>query len=108
MKLGVIVPYRGRPTQLRKFKDHIKDYLRKSNISYQLIVVEQMDDLPFNRGKLLNIGFNALKKRCDYVVFHDVDMLPLRVDYSPSDVPIHLLLCSKVETKRFSIHTLVG
>ena len=91
MKLGVIVPYRGRPTQLRKFKDHIKDYLRKTNISYQLIVVEQMDDLPFNRGKLLNIGFNeALKKRCDYVVFHDVDMLPLRVDYSPSDVPIHL------------------
>ena len=53
--------------------------------------IEQTDTLPFNRGKLLNVGFlEALKKRCDYVVFHDVDMLPLRVDYSPSDVPLHL------------------
>ena len=42
MKLGVIVPYRGRPTHLRKFKDHIKDYLKNKNISYQLIVVEQV------------------------------------------------------------------
>ena len=62
MKLGVIVPYRGRPTHLRKFKDHIKDYLKNNNISYQLIVVEQTDTLPFNRGKLLNVGFlEALK-----------------------------------------------
>ena len=84
MKLGVIVPYRGRPTHLRKFKDHITDYLKEKNISFQLIVVEQSDSLPFNRGKLLNIGFlEALKKRCDYLVFHDVDMLPLSVDYSP-------------------------
>ena len=68
-----------------------------------------MDDLPFNRGKLLNIGFNEnLKKRCDYVVFHDVDMLPLRVDYTPSDVPIHLkLLYSKEVIKKFLILTLV-
>ena len=95
MKLGVIVPYRGldifRMTHLRKFKESITGYLDKSNISYHLIVVEQHDDLPFNRGKLLNIGFQqALKKRCDYVVFHDVDMLPLSVDYSPSEVPVHL------------------
>jgi|TARA_R100000030_G_scaffold17197_3_gene11599 hypothetical protein len=91
MKLGVIVPYRGRPTHLRKFTAKIKDYLGESNIPFHLIVVEQNDDLPFNRGKLLNIGYNeALKKRCEYVVFHDVDMLPLRVDYSPSDVPLHL------------------
>ena len=66
MKLGVIVPYRGRPTHLRKFKDHIKDYLKSKNISFQLIVVEQTDSLPFNRGKLLNIGFlEALKKRSE-------------------------------------------
>jgi len=91
MKLGVIVPYRGRPTHLRKFKESIQRYLDKSNISYHLIIVEQIDTLPFNRGKLLNIGFQqALKKRCDYVVFHDVDMLPVSVDYSYSEVPIHL------------------
>ena len=54
-------------------------------------MVEQNDDLPFNRGKLLNIGFQqAIRNQCDYVVFHDIDMLPIDVDYSYSDVPIHL------------------
>ena len=89
MKLGVIVPYRNRPTHLRKFRESISEYLK--DYDYDLIVVEQNDDLPFNRGKLLNIGFKtALRKQCDYVAFHDVDMLPIDVDYSYSEVPLHL------------------
>ncbi len=89
MKLGVIVPYRKRPGHLRKFRQSIESYLKDQD--YELIVVEQADDLPFNRGKLLNIGFEyAVRQQCDYVVFHDVDMLPVDVDYSYSDVPIHL------------------
>ena len=55
MKLGVIVPYRKRPGHLRKFRQSIESYLKDQD--YELIVVEQADDLPFNRGKLLNIGF---------------------------------------------------
>ena len=73
---------------LRKFRQSIESYLKDQD--YQLIVVEQADDLPFNRGKLLNIGFQYARQQCDYVVFHDVDMLPVDVDYSYSDVPIHL------------------
>ena len=89
MKLGVIVPYRKRPGHLRKFRQSIESYLKDQD--YELIVVEQNDDLPFNRGKLLNIGFEyAVRKQCDYVVFHDIDMLPIDVDYSYSDVPTHL------------------
>ena len=89
MKLGIIVPYRKRPGHLRKFRDAISTYLKDER--YELIIVEQADDLPFNRGKLLNIGFKiAMRKLCDYVVFHDIDMLPKEVDYSYSDVPIHL------------------
>ena len=89
MKLGIIVPYRKRPGHLRKFRQSIESYLKDQD--YELIVVEQNDDLPFNRGKLLNIGFQqAIRKNCDYVVFHDIDMLPIDVDYSYSDVPIHL------------------
>ena len=89
MKLGVIVPYRKRPTHLRKFRESISEYLK--DYDYELIVVEQADDLPFNRGKLLNIGFKtALRQQCDYVAFHDVDMLPIDVDYSYSEVPLHL------------------
>lgn len=90
-KLGVIVPYRDRYDHLLKFKRSISDYLNINEIDYVLIVVEQDDAKLFNRGKLLNIGFlRALKEGCDYVVFHDVDMIPIKVDYSYSDVPIHL------------------
>ena len=50
MKLGVIVPYR-KNGHLRKFRESIESYLKDQD--YELIVVEQNDDLPFNRGKLL-------------------------------------------------------
>jgi hypothetical protein len=40
---------------------------------------------------LCNIGFiESQKQKCDYVVIHDIDMLPIDVDYSYSDTPIHL------------------
>ena len=90
-KLGVIVPYRNRYDHLLKFKRSISDYLELNDIDHVLIVVEQDDAKLFNRGKLLNVGFlRAVKEGCDYVVFHDVDMIPIKVDYSYSDVPIHL------------------
>jgi len=90
-KLGIIVPYRDRYFDLIKFKSHITEYLSDSDINYTLIIVEQDDAKSFNRGKLLNIGtIYAKKLGCDYVVFHDLDMLPEEVDYSYSDIPLHL------------------
>lgn len=66
-------------------KEYIKD------IDYEIFIVEQADDKPFNRGKLLNAGYKyAVDNGCDYFVFHDVDMLPEDVDYSYSDKPLHL------------------
>jgi len=88
-KLGIIVPYRDRPQQLKRFVSHMEDYLK--DIEYEIFIIEQSDDKPFNRGKLLNVGFkSACDKGCDYFVFHDVDMLPEDVDYSYSDKPLHL------------------
>jgi hypothetical protein len=90
-KLGIVVPYKDREEHLTIFKQSIKEYLNKTNITFELIIVEQYDDKPFNRGKLLNIGFlEAEKLGCSYVVFHDVDILPIKADYSFSDIPIHL------------------
>jgi len=90
-KLAIIVPYRNRPEQLEKFKTYLEQYLDNRGYEYFIIVVEQTDNKSFNRGKLLNIGFKeAVRRRCDYVVFHDVDMLPLDIDYSYEDFPIHL------------------
>ena len=37
---------------------------------------------PFNRGWLLNQGFLAAEGEADYVALHDVDMLPVGVNYS--------------------------
>lgn len=88
-KLGIIVPYKNRPNQLSKFKKTLVNFI---TFPYELIVVEQTDDKEFNRGKLLNIGFiKAEELGCDYVVLHDVDMLPISADYSYSDYPIHLI-----------------
>tara|TARA_B100000212_G_scaffold191666_1_gene144496 strand:- start:2686 stop:4095 length:1410 start_codon:yes stop_codon:yes gene_type:complete len=88
-KLGIIVPYRNRPKQLNTFTERIASFL---DIPYELIIVEQADEREFNRGKLLNIGFlKAMELQCDYVVFHDIDMLPVKADYSYSNKPIHLI-----------------
>ena len=88
-KLGIIVPYRNRPQQLSIFKKHINEYI---SFPFELIIVDQVDNLEFNRGKLLNIGFKKAEElECDYVVFHDIDMLPLNADYSYEEKPFHLI-----------------
>lgn len=90
-KLGVIVPFRNRWEHLDKFYKYTIKYLNKTEIEFNIIVVEQDDASEFNRGMLCNIGFKeAIKLKCDYVVFHDVDLIPRKVDYSYSDKPIHL------------------
>ena len=90
-RLGIIVPYRDRLEHLNIFKNHIKEYFNNSGIEFELIIVEQLDTKPFNRGKLLNVGFIEAKKLgCNYIVFHDVDMLPIDVEYAYSDKVIHL------------------
>jgi len=90
-KLGVIVPYRNRYEHLQKFKKSLVKYLESKNIDFKIIIVEQDNAKLFNRGMLCNIGFiEAQKENCDYIVIHDVDMIPVDVDYSYSNVPVHL------------------
>jgi len=90
-KLGVIVPFRNRYDHLPIFIKHMKEYLNKQEIPFEIIIVNQDNGKQFNRGLLLNIGFTKVKDLgCKYVVFHDVDMLPIDVDYGYSDKPIHL------------------
>ena len=90
-KLGIIVPYRNRPDQLEVFIEHMETYLADKDLRYEIFIVDQDNAKQFNRGILLNIGYIYAKKiRCNYLVFHDVDMLPVDVDYSYSDIPLHL------------------
>jgi len=91
-KLGIIVPYRNRLEHLEEFKKEIVNYLDNNCYDdYEIIIVNQDDARLFNRGMLLNIGFKKAKElKCDYVVFHDVDMIPEYVNYSYCDKPVHL------------------
>jgi hypothetical protein len=90
-KLGVVVPYRLRKEHLENFTEKMGEYLKNQGIYYEIFVIDQDNGKQFNRGMLLNIGFKeAVRRKCNYVVFHDVDMIPIDVDYSYSEVPLHL------------------
>ena len=87
MKPIVIVPYRDREEHLEIFVPHIKEFIPNCEV----VVVEQDNDKPFNRGKLLNIGFiYSLSEEERYFIFHDVDMLPVSADYSYPIRPTHI------------------
>lgn len=102
-KVAIIVPYRDaseertREQQLRRFVPEMCKYLNESGADYGIFIIEQSDDKrKFNRGKLLNIGFDiACKHNCSIFIFHDVDLLPskeLQPYYLqlPTDKPIHI------------------
>ena len=93
--IAIIVPYRdlhasqNRAKHLNQFIPHMKKFLSNlvdtNKISdYHIYVIEQSDDKrKFNRGKLLNIGFDFAIKRSEkhpprhnVFIFHDVDLLP--------------------------------
>jgi len=89
-KLAVIVPYRDRANHLAQFVPHMKAHLADQGIENTIYVIGQEAGKPFNRAKLLNIGFLEARADHDYFVFHDVDMLPNEIDYSYRDTPTHL------------------
>jgi len=94
-KLGVCVPYRNRETHMHEFIPKIGRYLKKQNIDFQIYIIHQVDDKLFNRGATKNIGAKiAFEEGCDYIVWHDIDMIPEingGADYSyPTEAPRHI------------------
>ena len=80
--LGVCVPYRARRDQLEVFASHMRTFLHGQGVPFRIYVGEQMAAGAFNRGWALNVAFTFAESEVDYVVMHDVDMLPLPgVDY---------------------------
>jgi SAM-dependent methyltransferase len=89
-ELLVIVPYRDRRQHLERFAPHMERFL--AGMSWKLVVIEQTAGSPFNRGKLINVGYAEYGACSGYLVMHDVDMLPQdeSADYTPADRPVHL------------------
>ncbi len=100
--VAIIVPFRDvsnqqRRKQLDEFLPKMNQFLSQSDKSFRIYIIEQSDDdRKFNRGKLLNIGFDlACKDGCSIFIFHDVDLLPsddLLDSYTtlPVNNPIHI------------------
>jgi len=96
--LGVCIPYRDNGDGVRKehldtLVPYLTKFLNDRNIKHKIFIGHQVDDKLFNRSGTKNAAFLAAKEEgCDYVAFHDVDMLPEdEADYSyPEDNPVHI------------------
>jgi len=93
-KLGVCVPYRNREEHLKEFIPVISKFLESKDIDFKIYFAHQIDDKLFNRGAMKNIAAkHAFEDGCDYIVWHDIDMVPEddTCDYSfPNDNPQHI------------------
>jgi hypothetical protein len=94
MKLGVCVPYRNREEHLKEFLPTLTTFLQNNGIEHSFYFAHQIDDKLFNRGAMKNIAAKlAFEDGCDYIVWHDIDMIPLddKCDYSfPNENPKHI------------------
>jgi hypothetical protein len=93
-KLGVCVPYRNREEHLKEFIPIVSKFLKSKDIDFKIYFAHQVDDKLFNRGAMKNIAAkHAFEDGCDYIVWHDIDMVPEdeSCDYSfPTDNPQHI------------------
>lgn len=97
-RLIVIVPYRDRAENLARLVPALHAHLE--GIDHRLVVVEQAGDGVFNKGRLLNAGFDLHKHEDAYFCFHDVDLLPENAacDYSYPATPTHVSrFCSQFD-----------
>ena len=99
-RIAIIVPYRkemllddiegqNREEHKRKFTNYMRKYVdemktyAKANkdilLEVDMYIMEQEDDSKkFNRGALLNAGYDIAMKKHNYasIIFHDIDILP--------------------------------
>ena len=86
MSILILVPYRDREAHLAEFYPALVNYFTAEQTKATIAIVEQGDELFFNRGALINAGFLLLAHRKPtHLCFHDVDCVPIKSDYSYSE-----------------------
>ncbi|KAI9999085.1 hypothetical protein PInf_003767 [Phytophthora infestans] len=86
-RVAVLVPFRDshpaqkRQAHLDEFVPFMTEFLKRhcagKSASFHIFIIEQsLDGRKFNRGKLLNAGFDMARNDYDVYIFHDVDLLP--------------------------------
>jgi hypothetical protein len=92
LRLGIIIPYRDREAHLKKMLPHTVSFFRRNtDIEPLFVLAEQDDDLPFNRGAIVNHAYAACAGMIDYVCFHDVDYMPMWADYTEPNLPSRIV-----------------
>eukprot|EP00112_Aurelia_sp_Birch-Aquarium-sp1_P018257 Seg4333.1 transcript_id=Seg4333.1/GoldUCD/mRNA.D3Y31 product="Beta-1 4-galactosyltransferase 1" protein_id=Seg4333.1/GoldUCD/D3Y31 len=93
-KTAIIIPYRDREEHLKILLRQLHPMLKRQDIYYHVFVIEQAGKSGFNRGRLLNAGFQEALKFANFncFIFHDVDLIPEddRIYYGCSKSPMHL------------------
>lgn len=118
LKLAIIIPFREhidstiRINHLKQLYKHMNNFFNNTNITHSYFIINQTSyNKRFNRGKLLNIGFEiANKLKYDIFVTHDVDMLPddylLQYYLYIPKYPIHIAYPKS--TVKYSYSTYIG
>jgi len=100
--LALVIPFRDesmsrfRTHQLYLMLHYTIRYLIKQNVQFTVIIVNQISGKPFNRAKLLNVGYAYITKHIPSVncfVFHDVDLIAESdhfAYYCGHQTPLHL------------------
>ena len=75
--LYIIIPYRQRQDNLTQFLNTMLPIFKNNLDDFRIIIVEQGNNKPFNRGLLFNVAVkHFVKNRNDEIILHDVDTLP--------------------------------
>ena len=77
--VAILIPYRDRQEHLQKFLLNMHPILARQELSYGIYLIEPIGDIKFNRGLLLNIGFNESNNdgnnSWECHVYHDLRIL---------------------------------
>lgn len=90
-RLAIVIPYRNRAEHLARLVPVLRQTLAAAAIDARILVVEQAGSDLFNRGMLMNVGAHRLGSSCDYLCFHDVDLIPEQADYRCPSQPLRLI-----------------
>ena len=73
----ILVPYRDRLEHMKYFIENYSPLLKKKVPNSKVVFIEQdFSNNYFNRGMLLNIGFDLYKDKTQFYITHDIDIIP--------------------------------
>ncbi|CAB3407923.1 unnamed protein product [Caenorhabditis bovis] len=77
-RVAIVIPFRDRISHLRILLHNLHSLLTKQQLDYAIFVIEQVANQTFNRGKLMNVGYEVASQLYPWqcFIFHDVDLLP--------------------------------